>query len=488
MVNNGKLGGKRSKVTTTLGHELLRHETDTSDMEDFSILQPRKRPNKKGGASRLCATCFPLCLFLLVTACMAASGTLVWLHLGLREDMDRFRVHLQKVEAENEETPETLHSIHSHLKSLHTDITFLENKFVKVTSDVASVTQEVDRLRQIANNLEASIAAAPEIQSLPKNVEYLTESVANIGSKITALETTTKDMKTDCFGLKTSTDNLNHQMDVVKAKLDEVKAKQQLAGADAKLEESGFNQDVLSHFRQEMGRLSATVDSMNKTFTMKLIELNNLPLWFEAINRSVLWAVEDLHQHQTKINNIQSYIYDNLTSRLENQETKWDESETTTRPSQLQVVLLHRLVNQTVNQAIGSLVEDSLRTTKRSSNESWKDTLTDIHRLVSLYVDIVHQLNSTAEYRPEQLLNATLTEALIQQGNKLEALNSSTAKLRNQFVILESLVRKVDSRLEDHQYTNISAEATTKLPILKPHSSDHTARDNYSTPGSFPKP
>lgn len=478
LVNNGKLG-KRNKLTTAIGHELLRHETDSSDMEDFSILQPRKRPKKGGIPSRLCTTCFPLCLFLLVTACVAASGTLVWLHLGLREDMDRFRINLQKVEAEGEGTPETLHSIHSHLKSLHTDITFLENKFVKATSDIASITQEIDRLKETANNLKASVAAAPEIQTLPKNVESLTESIANIGSKITALETTTKDLKSDYSGLKKSTETLNNQMEVVKAKLDEVKAKQQLAVVATAKDE---NQDAVSHLQKEMKLLKNTIDKLNNTFTMKLIEFNNLPLWFEAINRSVLWAVDDLHQHHAKIQNLYYFVHENLTVRLENIESKWDDADDP-KPNQLQIVFLKKLINQTVNEVLND--KSCLTASKHLNNGSWKETMKDIHQLITLYINILQQFNNSAEnsHASEQLAKLNMNESIMKE-NKFQILNN-TDKLRSQFLALQNFVRKADNKLQ-FQFPNNSQVATTRIPSVISRLNEQTVKENYSTAGSLP--
>lgn len=52
LVSNGKIGSnKRNGLKKGSGscsaHELLRHDTDSSDMEDFSILQPRRKGRKK---------------------------------------------------------------------------------------------------------------------------------------------------------------------------------------------------------------------------------------------------------------------------------------------------------------------------------------------------------------------------------------------------------------------------------------------------------
>ncbi|GIY26115.1 EF-hand calcium-binding domain-containing protein 14 [Caerostris extrusa] len=221
LVSNGKIGSRincnKKASGSCSAHELLRHDTDSSDIEDFSILQPRRKGRKKHG-SRFCITsvCLSLCQFILVTTSCLVSGALIWLHIGLREDIDLLRAHLQKVEAGNRNTPEALHLIHSSLKTLDSNVTMLYIDAKKTIADIENITSEVKLLKETATSLRASIASAPAIQQLPKDMHSLSESVANFGSKLNALESNIKELKDQQSNIQTSWQNLSGELDTVK--------------------------------------------------------------------------------------------------------------------------------------------------------------------------------------------------------------------------------------------------------------------------------
>ena len=45
---------------------------------------------------RICATCVPLCIFVLTLACIVVTTGLIWMHLDLKQDLDDLRDRLAK--------------------------------------------------------------------------------------------------------------------------------------------------------------------------------------------------------------------------------------------------------------------------------------------------------------------------------------------------------------------------------------------------------
>ncbi|XP_064476815.1 EF-hand calcium-binding domain-containing protein 14-like isoform X2 [Ornithodoros turicata] len=171
------------------GRELLKkNESESSDMEDYTVLAPYRLPPRKKhngrGSSR--PACIPACLVLVAGA--AAAGALVWLHLGLRRDFDTLRSHLNTVDAENKQLPGTLHDIHSQLKQLKHNMTSLAADLKKATGNAATLAKEVSDLKATTSDLHDSVAAAPQIKALPNAVEHLKKNVANLGSQVSTLE------------------------------------------------------------------------------------------------------------------------------------------------------------------------------------------------------------------------------------------------------------------------------------------------------------
>ncbi|XP_076319541.1 uncharacterized protein LOC143230198 isoform X12 [Tachypleus tridentatus] len=190
LVSNGKLV-KRVKKPASSGsasaHELLGNFSDTSDIDDSSALRSQRVACKK---SSTLASCLPLCLIVLVSTSVVTAGTWIWLHLGLRQDLDLLRDHIQTVEASNKNTPETLHSIHSQLKEFEKNVSILGADLQNVISEISVLGKEVEHLKETAGGLKESIAAASEIKELPKDVSLLSEvqiqALSNVTEKLSS--------------------------------------------------------------------------------------------------------------------------------------------------------------------------------------------------------------------------------------------------------------------------------------------------------------
>ncbi|GFT13447.1 EF-hand calcium-binding domain-containing protein 14 [Nephila pilipes] len=333
LVSNGKIGsskrincGKKASGSCS-AHELLRHDTDSSDIEDFSILQPRRKGRKKHG-SRLCITsvCLSLCQFILVTTSCLVSGALIWLHIGLREDIDLLRAHLQKVEAGNRNTPEALHVIHSNLKQLDSNVTMLYIDARKSIADIENITNEVKFLKDTTSSLKASIASAPAIQQLPKDMHSLSESVANFGSKLNALESNVKELKDQQSNMQTTWQNLSGELDSMKLTVQDLtnssdyqaKSSGNVSAKDSKLQ-AAF-QEINQHVESMQGQLMDIVksfDKINASVSNQLSVYHELPARVETVKEAIVWINNATSSYNSRISALETFIYTNLTLRLD---------------------------------------------------------------------------------------------------------------------------------------------------------------------------
>ncbi|XP_076319495.1 uncharacterized protein LOC143230198 isoform X7 [Tachypleus tridentatus] len=182
----------RTNINTKVSNLLLEMSDLASDSEegnpDFSVTKRKIRSKNK--KSSTLASCLPLCLIVLVSTSVVTAGTWIWLHLGLRQDLDLLRDHIQTVEASNKNTPETLHSIHSQLKEFEKNVSILGADLQNVISEISVLGKEVEHLKETAGGLKESIAAASEIKELPKDVSLLSEvqiqALSNVTEKLSS--------------------------------------------------------------------------------------------------------------------------------------------------------------------------------------------------------------------------------------------------------------------------------------------------------------
>ncbi|XP_015923195.1 EF-hand calcium-binding domain-containing protein 14 isoform X2 [Parasteatoda tepidariorum] len=337
LVSNGKLTHKRINCIkngsgSCSAHELLRHDTDSSDMEDFSILQPRRKGRKKHG-NHLCITsvCLSLCQFILVTSSVLISGALIYMHLGLREDIDLLRAHLQKVEAGNKNTPEALHVIHSSLKQLDSNVSVLYIDVRKNIADIENITSEVKHLKEVASSLRESIAAAPAIQQLPKDMHALSESVANFGSKMTALESNVKELKDQQSNLQTTAQNLSGELDVVKVTVQELsnssesssKSSVNTSGKDAKVQTAIQQANQHIDFLQgQLTNVMTSVNQLNASLSNQLTVNHELPSKLKTVNDAIVFLNNETQVQNTRLYSLENFLHTNITIRIDDLESE----------------------------------------------------------------------------------------------------------------------------------------------------------------------
>ncbi|XP_078573932.1 uncharacterized protein LOC144860543 isoform X7 [Branchiostoma floridae x Branchiostoma japonicum] len=213
---SGKLTKKKRE-----GHELLRSTgSDSSDLEEFSLPVRKSGFSKRHSRCRLCTrSCFPLCIFVLMTACIVTTGGLVWMHLDLKKDLDNLREHLARVEQSEmampgqvEELKQGLKHQDDRLETLSTGDTGLS----VANKHLAQLDKQIAKLNKTTISISASVASSQKLVALPTTVEDLSKQMASIGSEI-------ESMKEEVATTTATQRQLQQQVEDMRTELDQLK-------------------------------------------------------------------------------------------------------------------------------------------------------------------------------------------------------------------------------------------------------------------------
>lgn len=180
------------------GHgPLLKNDSDSgSDLEGFpsagnaSHSSSCCKSNKGGGLW------VPAWLFLIVLIGTLVSATLLWLHIGLKQDFQLLRGHLQKVDAENKRVPDSLHSVDAQLKQLQENSTKLADAVSSLSVRVDKMSKDLSLVNGSALQLKKSIAEAVNNQ-LPSHIQQINSSLDDVQSKINTLSSDVSKLRSD---------------------------------------------------------------------------------------------------------------------------------------------------------------------------------------------------------------------------------------------------------------------------------------------------
>ncbi|XP_064604636.1 EF-hand calcium-binding domain-containing protein 14-like isoform X1 [Liolophura sinensis] len=179
LVSNGKARRK-----TRSGHELLRNESDSSEIEEFSSPDTKiSVRNRRGGS--LCGTCLTVLAFLLLLACVVACAGLMWVHLELKTEIDTLRGRIQSAENSNQGVPAELESIKSQLQDWNkTLLGYRSGKqgLEEVIKNLTTVSQQVKLLQTLLTEIKKKMGQHPDESSM--DGQNLAKSMADIGSDL----------------------------------------------------------------------------------------------------------------------------------------------------------------------------------------------------------------------------------------------------------------------------------------------------------------
>ncbi|XP_046708062.1 EF-hand calcium-binding domain-containing protein 14 [Silurus meridionalis] len=195
--------GKRKKPKKkSSGHRLLLRgdagDTETEsgsssvdeDEEEFRSLSLSPGAFRKGSA-QCCSVCYPLCVFIVLAACLMACAGLIWMQIALKEDLDSLKEKLRTMEASQKASSHEVPKLSEDLKAAQRTLEDVESGdkgFNKLWANLTDINRKISTLDSAVNHLKANIKSASDLITLPTTVEELQKSVATIGSTLTSVQ------------------------------------------------------------------------------------------------------------------------------------------------------------------------------------------------------------------------------------------------------------------------------------------------------------
>ncbi|CAL1293525.1 unnamed protein product [Larinioides sclopetarius] len=331
-------------------------------------------------------------------AVLAIVGALLWYVMTLSTRIEELQAKFSDFEAGNRNTPEALHVIHSSLKQLDSNVTMLYIDARKSIADIENITSEVKLLKETANSLRASIASAPAIQQLPKDMHSLSESVANFGSKLNALESNVKELKDQQSNLQTTCQNLSGELDTVKISIQDItnstdyqaKSSVNTSVKDSKLQNA--IQEANQHVETLQGQLTdvvKSVEKINTTFRNQLNIYSELPAKVETVKEAIVWLNNTTLTHSSRISALETFVHSNLTLRLDQLEPD--------RPHSFQMPAAADIgdyVNKTISEAILQMINKGIfHSGIQNTNNNAMQSLDQTHDVLVLLASLLQKFD-----------------------------------------------------------------------------------------------
>jgi len=180
--------GGRGTATKNGRHELLRNDTDSSDVEEFSLPE-ESAARKRSAQCSLCSTCLSVWwAFLLVSCLLAVSGLFV-LHFQLKADFDQLKDRFNSLE--NQKLSSELVKVQTDQEQLQISLKDLiksDTGTERIIQNISLLISQVSMINSTVRSLSASVVSATQLQTLPQQFNDLSKSVAVVGSSIQTLQ------------------------------------------------------------------------------------------------------------------------------------------------------------------------------------------------------------------------------------------------------------------------------------------------------------
>ncbi|XP_036452538.1 EF-hand calcium-binding domain-containing protein 14 [Colossoma macropomum] len=194
---------KRKKTKKGSGHRLLRTEPPGSESESSSEDDEFTNLSSAGvfrkSYTQCCSICYPLCVFIILAACVMACAGLIWMQIALKEDLDSLKEKLRTMESSQKASSHEIPKLGEELKAKQRMLEDMENGdrgLNKLWSNLTEINRKISTLDSAVNHLKANIKSASDLISLPTTVEELQKSVATIGSTLTSVQHDVKMIQT----------------------------------------------------------------------------------------------------------------------------------------------------------------------------------------------------------------------------------------------------------------------------------------------------
>ncbi|NWT85508.1 EFC14 protein, partial [Lanius ludovicianus] len=130
----------------------------------------------RGDYLRCCRFCYPLCVFVILAACVIACVGLVWMQVALKEDLDEIKEKFRTMESNQktsfQEIPKLNEDLVQNQKQLE-QIETGELGLSKIWINITEINKQISLLTSTVNHLKNNIKSAADLISLPVTVEKL---------------------------------------------------------------------------------------------------------------------------------------------------------------------------------------------------------------------------------------------------------------------------------------------------------------------------
>ncbi|KAK2901511.1 hypothetical protein Q8A67_009626 [Cirrhinus molitorella] len=276
------LSDSSRKKSKTSGHRLLRTEPPESGTESSSEEQEFSGGGRSGlfgkSSVQCCSLCYPLCVFIVLAACVMACAGLIWMQIALKEDLDSMKEKIHIMESSQKLSSHEILKLSEDLKAKQMKLDDMESGdkgLAKLWSNLSEINQKLSALDSAVNHLKANIKSASDLIALPRTVEELQKSVATIGSTVTSVQ---------------------HDVTMIQSVVEERrKGEDQLK--DSAKEEKPVNSSSCVTLKQELQHVEEGVKELNGSLllheswssdqiqSLRLV-LSNLSRWVSALDQS----------------------------------------------------------------------------------------------------------------------------------------------------------------------------------------------------------
>lgn len=198
---NALIGGRRK--SQSCGHRLLSPAPEPESGSDCSSGDTGGFSGGGGGGGGLCggrslqccSLCYPLCVFVLLAACVMACAGLIWMQIALKEDLDSMKEKIHIMETGQKLSSHEILKLSEELKNKQMKLEELQSGERRVWSNLTDLQLKLSALDSAVSHLKANIKSASDLIALPHTVEELQKSVASIGSTVTSVQHDVSDLQ-----------------------------------------------------------------------------------------------------------------------------------------------------------------------------------------------------------------------------------------------------------------------------------------------------
>ncbi|XP_069127533.1 EF-hand calcium-binding domain-containing protein 14-like isoform X3 [Argopecten irradians] len=254
------VGNVKTRRKSKSGHELLRSDSESSEIDEFSLSAQKSFMRNKGHGSAGCS-CVTVFGIFLVGTCLLACVALLWMHFQMKRDLDEMRDKIFSVESRNTNGLGDYQDLRNKVQTVNQTMQGIkagdDTEMARMNQRLTNITNKIHILSMTTESLQEGLKAAPEIKQIAMKVPVVVSTVAKLGVNVKSMQTTIDELLE--FQKKTETE-LQTLMESVN------KVTPTTAPGDSPSIDPEFQQDTLDKF----SAMSQTLAFVNSSLWSKI--------------------------------------------------------------------------------------------------------------------------------------------------------------------------------------------------------------------------